>query len=101
MHPIRQIIPSAPESIAIPENLRSRPVELIIRPLDKAEAQAAGATALAEDSRIQGRAHIPMDEHSASGLVQFLDGLVEQCDWDIKSKADIDQAFEEQRLSWD
>jgi hypothetical protein len=34
MQPIRQIVDDAPDSIAIPEELRHRRIELIFRPLD-------------------------------------------------------------------
>jgi hypothetical protein len=34
-------------------------------------------------------------------VLQFLDGLVGQRDWGIRSKEDIDRALEEERASWD
>lgn len=37
MKPLRRVIPQAPESVAIPQNLRGKPIELIIWPLNDEE----------------------------------------------------------------
>lgn len=41
MQSIRQVIPHAPASIAIPEEFRDRPIEVIIRPLPEQAEEAA------------------------------------------------------------
>ena len=44
MQPIRQVISHAPAAVAIPENLRNKPIELIIRPLSDEESEAMAQT---------------------------------------------------------
>ena len=34
-------------------------------------------------------------------LLQFLDGIVDQRDWPVRSKEDIDRTLDEERASWD
>ena len=53
MQPIRRIIDDAPEFISIPEEMRHRRIELIIRPLSDEQAAAVteSATAQAESAK--------------------------------------------------
>lgn len=48
MQPIRRIIDDAPEFISIPEEMRHRRIELIIRPLSDEQAAAVTESAAAQ-----------------------------------------------------
>lgn len=64
MHPIRQVIPHAPASVAIPEELRDQPIELIIWPLSDAQASATEPDAplpLRQIGALKGRIKIAPD----------------------------------------
>jgi hypothetical protein len=43
----------------------------------------------------------PAPSNERVGLVELLDELTEQPNWPRRSKAEIDLALEEERLSWD
>ena len=61
MQPIRQVIPHAPPTVAIPENLRNKPIELIIWPLGEEEPEAIAKTDMDEAFGLWGRHNPPVD----------------------------------------
>jgi hypothetical protein len=61
MQPIRQVIAQAPASVAIPENLRNKPIELIIWPLDADEPEAMAKTNMDEAFGLWGPQNPPVD----------------------------------------
>ena len=55
MHPIRQVISQAPAAVSTPENLRNKPIELIIWPLGDDEPEAISKTEMEETLDLWGR----------------------------------------------
>jgi hypothetical protein len=61
MQPIRQVIAQAPATVAIPENLRNKPIELIIWPLNEEAPEAIAKTDMDEAFGLWGRRNPSVD----------------------------------------